>query len=171
MFYCTNVSSPVGDLTLASDDTHLVGLWLNGQKYYMHSIPEIPVSKEDGKIFGMAKEWLARYFAGEKPLPQELPLSPIGSEFRKAVWKELMSIPYGETTTYGALAKKIAGRFGKVSMSAQAVGGAVAHNPISIIIPCHRVLGTNGSLTGYAGGIDKKIQLLNLEGVSWITPN
>ena len=109
--------------------------------------------------------WLDRYFAGENPQISELPLAPSGSDFRQMVWKILCDIPSGQTTTYGEIAKKIAARTGRSTMSAQAVGGAVGHNPISIIIPCHRVVGTNGSLTGYAGGIDKKIALLELEGV------
>ena len=113
-----------------------------------------------------AKKWLDRYFKGEKPQISELDLEPIGSDFAKNVWKLLCEIPYGEVTTYGEIAKKVAKIMNKSTMSAQAVGGAVGHNPISIIIPCHRVIGTNGSLTGYAGGIDKKIFLLKHEGVS-----
>ena len=108
---------------------------------------------------------LDRYFAGEKPEISELPLAPIGGEFRQAVWKILCEIPYGQVTTYGEIAKKIAAQRNRKTMSAQAVGGAVGHNPISIIIPCHRVVGSNGSLTGYAGGIDLKIKLLEHEGV------
>ncbi|MCI9156887.1 MAG: methylated-DNA--[protein]-cysteine S-methyltransferase, partial [Lawsonibacter sp.] len=109
--------------------------------------------------------WLDRYFAGERPAISELPLAPIGSEFRKEVWQVLCEIPYGETTTYGEISQKIAARRGLERMSAQAVGGAVGHNPISIIVPCHRVVGSNGSLTGYAGGLQKKIKLLTHEGV------
>ena len=112
-----------------------------------------------------ARDWLARYFAGEKPMPSELPLCPIGGEFRQRVWRLLCQIPYGETTTYGALARALAAQMGKPSMSSQAVGGAVGHNPISIIIPCHRVVGSGGSLTGYAGGIAAKLRLLEHEGV------
>lgn len=111
------------------------------------------------------KKWLDRYFNGEKPKISEIDLSPKGSEFAKKVWEILCKIPYGEVTTYGEIAKKIAKTMNKDKMSAQAVGGAVGHNPISIIIPCHRVVGSNGSLTGYAGGIDKKISLLKHEGV------
>ena len=121
--------------------------------------------KNDLKIFFKAKSWLNGYFSGEKPLPHMLSLAPSGSEFRKAVWKCLCEIPYGETVTYGTISKRIAEQFGKSTMSAQAVGGAVGHNPISIIIPCHRVIGAKGNLTGYAGGIDKKIQLLKHEGI------
>jgi methylated-DNA-[protein]-cysteine S-methyltransferase len=110
------------------------------------------------------KKWLDRYFDGEKPDLSELPLAPTGGEFRRMVWDILCEIPYGEVVTYGDIAKKMAQKMKRKSMSSQAVGGAVGHNPISIIIPCHRVVGSNGSLTGYAGGIDKKIKLLELEG-------
>lgn len=106
-----------------------------------------------------------RYFKGERPEIAELPLAPIGGEFRQTVWKILCEIPYGQVITYGEIAKKIAQKRGLNRMSAQAVGGAVGHNPISLIIPCHRVVGTNGSLTGYSGGLDKKIRLLEFEGV------
>ena len=116
-------------------------------------------------VFEAARDWLARYFAGEKPMPSELPLCPIGGEFRQRVWSLLCQIPYGETTTYGALARALAAQMGRPSMSSQAVGGAVGHNPISIIIPCHRVVGSGGSLTGYAGGIAAKLRLLEHEGV------
>lgn len=112
-----------------------------------------------------AKRWLDRYFAGERPVPQELPLAPAGSTFRQEVWKILCDIPYGEIVTYGEIAAKLARQLGRKSMSAQAVGGAVGHNPISVIIPCHRVVGADGSLTGYAGGIEKKRKLLRLEGI------
>ena len=122
-------------------------------------------AENDGlPVFSSARLWLDRYFAGEMPLPSELPLRPNGGDFRHAVWKILCGIPYGEVTTYGAIAKKIAAKSGR-PRSAQGVGGAVAHNPISIIIPCHRVVGANGSLTGYAGGIEAKIRLLEHEGV------
>ena len=112
-----------------------------------------------------AKKWLDRYCNGEKPDISELPLAPMGSDFRKEVWDILCTIPYGEVMTYGQIADIIAKRHGKAKMSAQAVGGAVGHNPVSLIIPCHRVVGTNGSLTGYAGGLGKKITLLKHEGV------
>lgn len=118
----------------------------------------------DTGILPRTKEWLDRYFAGKRPAISELALAPAGSEFRRAVWKILCEIPYGEVTTYGEIARKIAKQLGMESMSAQAVGGAVGHNPISIIIPCHRVVGSDGSLTGYAGGLEKKLWLLTLEG-------
>ena len=121
--------------------------------------------KDNALIFRETKRWLDRYFEGEKPSINELSIAPIGSDFRKAVWQILCEIPYATTITYGEIAEKLALRSGLVKMSAQAVGGAVGHNPISIIIPCHRVVGANGSLTGYAGGVDKKLELLKFEGV------
>ena len=116
-------------------------------------------------IFAITKDWLNRYFEGKKPQSSELPLAPIGGEFRQTVWKMLTEIPYGKVITYGELAQKIAKQRGIERMSAQAVGGAVGHNPISIIIPCHRVVGANGNLTGFSGGIEMKLQLLQHEGV------
>ncbi len=121
--------------------------------------------REDLPLFAQAKQWLERYFAGEQPAPLELPLAPEGGAFRRLVWGLLLDIPYGQVTTYGGLAKKAAAKLGRSSMSPQAVGGAVAHNPISILIPCHRVMGSGGSLTGYAGGVEKKQWLLAHEGV------
>ena len=116
-------------------------------------------------VFDRTKDWLDRYFDGEKPVADELPLAPVGRKFRHEVWRILCEIPYGEVITYGDIAKKMAAKMGRTSMSGQAIGGAVGHNPVSIIIPCHRVVGANGSLTGYAGGIPAKIKLLELEGV------
>ncbi len=165
MFYSTYYPSPLGLLLLASDGDNLVGLWIEGQKYYGGSVDKAMTEKGDLKVFIAAKKWLDNYFAGQKPAISDLPLAPDGGEFRKAVWNILCEIPYGECITYGDIAKKIAVRMNKTKMSGQAVGGAVGHNPISIIIPCHRVVGTNGSLTGYAGGIGKKIKLLEHEGV------
>lgn len=112
-----------------------------------------------------ARKWLDRYFSGQKPCPDELPLAPEGTEFQKLIWGLLCEIPYGTVTTYGDLAKKAAARMGRDTMSGQAVGGVLAHNPVSIIIPCHRVVGSGGSLTGYAGGLERKIWLLDHEGV------
>ena len=150
MILCKTIPSPLGDLTLASDGTSLVGLWLDGQKHFALRYPELPV-------FAQAEQWLNRYFRGESPSPAEIPLAPKGSEFQQRVWKLLLTIPYGETTTYGTIARQLGCR------SPQAVGNAVGRNPISILIPCHRVLGSNGVLTGYAGGLDKKKHLLELE--------
>ncbi|WP_444880220.1 methylated-DNA--[protein]-cysteine S-methyltransferase [Cohnella silvisoli] len=165
MYYSTNYSSPVGTITLACNSDNLVGLWLEGQKYHGGTIPDEMIENNDMPLFDAAKKWLDKYFAGEKPAISDLPLSPIGGAFRMAVWDILCEIPYGEYITYGDIAKAVAVQMGKASMSSQAVGGAVGHNPISIIIPCHRVVGANGSLTGYAGGINKKIKLLEHEGV------
>lgn len=165
MIYTSRYDSPMGEILLAEKNQALVGLWLEGQKYFLGSIREETEEKPDSECLGQAKEWLDRYFKGERPSAGELKLAPEGSAFRQAVWKILCGIPYGEVTTYGEIAKRIAALNGRAAMSAQAVGGAVGHNPISIIIPCHRVVGTNGSLTGYAGGLDKKIRLLTHEGV------
>jgi methylated-DNA-[protein]-cysteine S-methyltransferase len=165
MYYRTTYPSPVGTITLACDGNNLVGLWLEGQKYHGGTIPGEMVEKSGLPVFDAAREWLDGYFAGEKPGISELPLAPIGGAFRQGVWGILCDIPYGEVITYGDIAKKMAVKMGKDSMSGQAVGGAVGHNPISIIIPCHRVVGSNGSLTGYAGGVQTKIKLLELEGV------
>jgi methylated-DNA-[protein]-cysteine S-methyltransferase len=128
-------------------------------------MPEKPVECDDIPLFVKAKDWLDSYFTGKKPDPSELPLAPVGGTFRQGVWSILRSIPYGEVTTYGDIAMRMAAKLGKTTMSAQAVGGAVGHNPISIIVPCHRVVGSNGSLTGYAGGIAIKVRLLEHEGV------
>lgn len=165
MLYQTTYMSPMGKITLVSDGKELIGLWLENQKYFLGTIKEVITEKHDLEVFDKTITWLEQYFAKEKPVISELPLKPQGSDFRKQVWKILCDIPYGEVITYGDIAKKVAKQMNKKTMSSQAVGGAVGHNPISIIIPCHRVVGTNGSLTGYAGGIDKKITLLKLEGV------
>lgn len=163
MQYTTKYETPLGSVLLAADETGLTGLWFDGARYYgagldpQHEEKEIPV-------FDTVRAWLCDYFAARKPdvLP---PLHLIGSPFRVRIWEIMLQIPYGQTMTYGELARQIAKEKGIGRMSAQAVGGAVAHNPVSIIIPCHRMVGTNGSLTGYAGGIPRKIELLKLEGV------
>ena len=165
MIYTTHYDSPMGDIMLAARDNSLIGLWIDGQKYYLGNIKEDIAFGDDVEVHIKAKDWLDRYFGGGKPSISGLPLAPEGSDFAKSVWDILREIPYGETTTYGAIANRIAKDKGLPRMSAQAVGGAVGHNPISIIIPCHRVVGTSGSLTGYAGGIDKKIWLLTHEGL------
>ena len=164
IIYITYYDSILGKLTIASDGENIIGLWIEGQKYFADTIKnENIIKKDDISIFIKTKEWLDRYFRGERPDIKELKLSPKGSEFRQNVWKILCRIPYGQTITYGKIAKEIAKLMNKNSMSAQAIGNAVGHNQISIIIPCHRVVGTNGGLTGYAGGIDKKRELLELE--------
>ncbi len=164
MLFCCDYTSPLGQLTLASDGENLVGLWMEGQKYFGGSLREELCQKEDVPGLVAGKQWLNRYFAGEKPKPGEILLAPMGSPFRQAVWRILCGIPYGECVTYGDIAREVAACTGKAGMSGQAVGGAVGHNPISIIIPCHRVVGAGGSLTGYAGGIQKKVWLLTHEG-------
>ena len=165
MYYSTTYPTPIGIVTLACDGASLVGLWNAGQKYHSAGISEKMTPKKDLPIFDATKHWLDSYFAGEKPSISELTLAPIGGEFRQNVWRILREIPYGEVVTYGDIAKEMARQMKRKSMSSQAIGGAVGHNPISIIIPCHRVVGANGSLTGYAGGISKKIALLDLEGI------
>ena len=165
MVYTTCYSSPVGNILLASKDNKLIGLWIEGQKHFLSSLKEERKEADDILILIKAKNWLDRYFNGEKPSIKELDLAFIGSDFRKAVWEILCNIPYGKVVTYYDIALEIARQQGIEKMSAQAVGGAVGHNPISIVVPCHRVVGKNGSLTGYAGGIDKKIYLLKHEQV------
>lgn len=162
MTYVTMLSSPVGQLHLASDGEALTGLWLEGQKYFAATLGLDTEIRDGLPVFRQAAAWLDAYFAGEVP-PALPPLAPKGSPFRQAVWKLLLEIPQGQTTTYGALAQRL--REQGVFAAPQAVGGAVGHNPISILIPCHRVVGTDGSLTGYAGGIAVKRNLLKLEGV------
>lgn len=164
MFYSTHYRSPVGNIVLASTENSIVGLWIEGQKYFGATVPENFTDNGNLPVLVAGRKWLDDYFAGKRPPIARLPLAPIGGEFRQTVWRLLMEIPYGETTTYGKLAGKTAKLLGRAAMSAQAVGGAVGHNQISIIIPCHRVIGANGSLTGYAGGIATKVQLLKLEG-------
>lgn len=164
MYYQSQYESPLGVLTLGADEEMLVGLWLPGQKYFASSVPEEMVPCKDLPVFLQTKDWLNRYFSGKKPTPLELPLNPAGSDFRRMIWEFLLEIPYGRTVTYACLAEQAARKRGRPHMSAQAVGGAVGHNPISIIIPCHRVVGCDGSLTGYAGGIEKKQWLLRHEG-------
>lgn len=161
MTFIQHYNSPLGGILLAADEIGLTGLWFNGQKYFARSLPA-GYTEQNTPALSEAKRWLEVYFTGKKPdfMP---PLHIVGSAFRRAVWEILLQIPYGKTTTYGEIARQLAKKQKLPRMSAQAVGGAVGHNEISIIIPCHRVVGTNGSLTGYAGGIDKKIKLLELE--------
>lgn len=161
MTYIQHYASPLGGILLAANDIGLTGLWFDGQKYYADNLPAEHIERET-PILTDAKRWLDVYFTGNEP-DFTPPLHIVGSAFRQKVWKLLLQIPYGQTVTYGELARQLAEKQGAEHMSAQAVGGAVGHNPISLIIPCHRVVGTHGSLTGYAGGIDKKIMLLELE--------
>lgn len=161
MLYTSHYASPLGGMTLVSDGTALVGLYFDGQKYAAEGLDATRTQK-NLPIFEEARRWLDVYFSGRKP-DFTPPTAPAGTAFQQSVWEILRTIPYGETTTYGAIARRIEQNTG-CRMSAQAVGGAVGRNPISILIPCHRVVGTNGSLTGYAGGIDKKERLLQWEG-------
>lgn len=163
MNYICKYDSPIGEIMLASDGDNIIGLWLKDQKYFADILLNEQCEEKRLPIFKIATDWLDIYFSGEKPsfMPS---LKLVGSEFRLSVWKILSNIPYGKTVSYGDIARKISVDMGEV-MSAQAVGGAVGHNPISIMIPCHRVVGKNGSLTGFASGIDNKIQLLKLEKV------
>ena len=164
--FTAKYSSPVGELLLSANEKALTGLWIEGQKHYGAALPDNTTDNLDFPIIKAAALWLDRYFGGERPAPGELPLEPMGSDFRRMVWDILLHIPYGEVITYGDIAKEIALKKGIDRMSAQAVGGAVGRNPISIIIPCHRVIGANGDLTGYDGGIALKQRLLSFEGVN-----
>lgn len=163
MQYTAHYKSPLGGITLASDGEHLTGLWFDGQKYFASTLSGDSTEKEL-TVFEQTKEWLDIYFSGRNP-EFTPPLYLKGSQFRLEVWEILQQIPCGQTMTYKEIADRIAKQRGLKRMSAQAVGGAVGHNPISIIVPCHRVLGSDGSLTGYAGGVDKKKWLLEMEGV------
>ena len=162
MIYTYKYKSPLGHILLAADEVGITGLWFEGQKYFGNTLPDKHIPQET-EILTEAKKWLDVYFSGRAPdhLP---PLRYDSTSFRRQVCEIMLTIPYGSTMTYGQIAAEVARRHGLANMSAQAVGGAVGHNDISLIIPCHRVVGANGSLTGYAGGIDRKIKLLKLEG-------
>jgi methylated-DNA-[protein]-cysteine S-methyltransferase len=157
MVYTTYCETPLGRMLLSSDGDHLTGAWFEGEKYFADTLAADRTESSDLPLLNAAKKWLAEYFSAKRPSVGALPLAPQGGEFRQSVWRALLDIPYGEVTTYGEIAKRAGCR------SAQAVGGAIGHNPISVIIPCHRVVGANGSLTGYAGGVDRKLKLLELE--------
>lgn len=161
MTYTYHYDSPLGGITLSSNGTELTGLWFDGQKYF-GDILEEKSEEKSLPIFEQSARWLDIYFSGKAP-DFTPPLYMQTTPFRKKVWEIMLTIPFGKTMTYGEIAERIAEQRGLSKMSAQAVGGAVGHNSISLIIPCHRVVGTNGSLTGYAGGIEKKVQLLTLE--------
>ncbi len=157
MQYIAHYLSSIGTVTLAADDIGLTGLWLDSQ-------PHSAIGKEtETPVLAQSKLWLDSYFSGQEP-EHTPPLHLMGTAFQLQVWAMLLNIPYGQTVTYGDIAKQLAAELGKAKMSAQAVGGAVVRNPVSIIVPCHRVLGANGALTGYTGGLDKKIALLRIEG-------
>lgn len=163
MQYIGTYLAPIGKILLACDEAGLTGLWFEGAKYYGRGL-ELTRQELEHPHIKAARKWLDLYFSGQRP-DSVLPVHMLGTVFRREVWEILCGIPYGEVITYGEIARLVARKRGVERMSAQAVGGAVGHNPISIIIPCHRVVGTNGSLTGYAGGIDKKVWLLNHEKV------
>ena len=167
MNYTAHYDSPIGGITLASDGIALSGLWFDGQKDFAATLDDVNVENAALPVFAETRRWLDLYFAGVRPgfTP---PLAPPGTPFQQKVWNILLDIPYGMTTTYGEIAQRIVETFHGTSlrpahMSPQAVGGAVGHNPISLIIPCHRVVGADGSLTGYAGGLERKVWLLRLE--------
>lgn len=166
MEYKSLYESPVGTIILTSDGKFLTGLWFTTSRFLDLRKVEIEQVRDELKIFNISKNWLERYFKGEQPDINEVPIKLIGTEFSKKVWEILKAIPYGKTITYGDIAEKIAKEKGIKRMSAQAVGHAVGYNPISIIIPCHRVIGANGNLTGYGGGIETKIGLLKHERVN-----
>ncbi len=163
MQYTNRYSSPLGSMMLASDGQALTGLWFEGQKYFAYHLGREHTEREL-PVFGQAKQWLGIYFSGKEPGFQ-VPLHFTGTAFQNEVWEILCGIPYGRTVTYGGIAKQLAERKGTGRVSARSVGGAVGHNPISILVPCHRVIGANGSLTGYAGGMARKQALLELENI------
>lgn len=161
MIYTAHYISPLGNMLLAADAIGLTGAWFEGQKYFAAGLAD-DYTETNTPILSAAKKWLDIYFSGEQP-DFTPPLHPSGTTFQQKVWQILLQIPYGQTITYSDIATRLAEQKNLARMSAQAVGGAVGHNKISIIIPCHRVVGKSGSLTGYAGGINKKIRLLELE--------
>lgn len=166
MIYRCQIDTPLGRITAAAEKDALTGLWFEGQKYYPSQVDQWREEAEY-EVFKALRLWLGHYFAG-KDQKIMLELCPKGTSFQRAVWDILLEIPFGEITTYGEIAKKVAQQNGVATMSAQAIGGAVGHNPISILIPCHRVLGAKKNLTGYAGGLDKKEALLKIEQGHWM---
>lgn len=164
VYVCCEYASPFGMITLAAGDDGLKGLWFEGQRYFAGTL-DAPMEPGENAHLAAARAWLDEYFAGGNPDISRLTLAPIGGEFRQVVWQLLREIPLGQVRTYGEIATEAAKRMGKEHGSARAVGGAVGHNPISIIVPCHRVVGAGGNLTGFGGGIARKIQLLEHEGV------
>ena len=161
MTFIQHYDSPLGDILLAADDVGLTGLWFEGQKYFAATLPAEVQTKETPAL-REGRHWLDLYFAGKEPKTSP-PLHLIGTPFRLSVWKILSEIPYGKTMTYGDIAQRLAQERGLPRLSARAVGSAVGRNPISLIIPCHRVIGRSGRLTGYAGGLHRKAYLLAME--------
>ncbi len=164
MIYTCTIDTPLEPMTAAADNEALTGLWFIGQKYYPERTADWS-SEPARPVFDALRNYLTRYFSGDSVLP-DIRLAPEGSPFQKEVWAILTQIPVGRVTTYGTIAKHLARKRGFASISAQSVGGAVGHNPITILIPCHRVIGADGSLTGYAGGLDRKAALLKIEKMS-----
>ena len=162
MDYTSHYSSPLGGITLASDGSALIGLWFDGQHHFAEALDKVHKRCDSLTVFDLTRHWLDTYFSGQEP-DFTPPLSMRGSEFRHRVWEILLTISFGETMTYGSIAHAIATQRGEDHMSAQAIGGAIGHNGISLIVPCHRVVGSNGSLTGYAGGLERKERLLLME--------
>ena len=165
MLYLTQQASPVGQLTLVSDGDRLKGLWMEDNPFFLSALKGQSLQNDPGlPLFARVKNWLERYFAGQKPMLTGFDLAPHATPFQAIVYELLSKIAYGQSISYGELAKQTAKRLGKPKMSAQAVGQALGRNPIAIIIPCHRVLSANGGLTGYAAGLARKLFLLRLEG-------
>lgn len=163
LYYSEYKHSILGTIRLVCEDNKLIGLWLQEQRHFELGLKQKPIRDDNQPILVTAKNWLKKYFNGEKPDISELVLAPNGTNFQKIVWKELLKIPYGQTLSYSDIAKAAAQKLGKERMSAQAVGTAIGHNPIGIIIPCHRVIGKDGKMHGYDAGIDKKFFLLKHE--------
>ena len=163
-FSTTYDTGLIGELTLASDGESIIGCWFENDRLFGDTVEGPLIANDDVPVFDDARQWLDKYFKGENPAITELPLNPNGSDFRHLVWQKIREIPYGTTTTYGEIARQIEFETGK-RVSSQAVGGAVGHNPLCVIVPCHRVMGANGNLTGFGGGIDTKVKLLEHERV------
>lgn len=168
MQYQNTYHSPLGEMLLAADDEGLAGIWFRGAAHFGRGL-EPGSRKGEHPVLREAARWLDCYFSGHEPEFQP-PIHWRGSPFQQTVWELLRQIPYGTTVTYGELAARAAKQLGRPGMSAQAVGGAVARNPVSILVPCHRVVGADGSLTGYAGGLERKRQLLALEAAGKCRP-
>lgn len=163
MLFCSKYASPIGCLTLVGSSDKLLGLWIEHQKHFMLCLKNEILIEQETEVLSFVKRWLDAYFLGQIKSANDIPLLMIGSEFQRLVWDELKKIPYGQTKTYGSIANILANKKGIPKMSAQAVGNAIGRNPIGIVVPCHRVLGKNSDLTGYAAGVEAKQYLLNLE--------
>ena len=162
--------TPLGEVLLAASGAALSGLWFTGQKHFARTLPHPLPPPRDSPVLAAAKRWLTAYFAGKRPAPSELELAPDGTPFQLAVWRVLLTVPYGSVISYGEVAQEVAHRLGRKTWSARAAGVAVGRNPVSIVIPCHRVIGADGALTGYAGGLERKTALLKLEGIDLSDP-